>query len=263
MNATAQGGTILPSSTPSPVRQEMNTNPESVQEFKPVINPMSQTLRPVGPAAANMNILNNLSQHSHARQVINSASIGGGTSMGVKPMAIHMSNMISNGMVSSALSGMQSIPTSGALIETSQAAQNTAMGSLVTTNNSNLQQVNVGVGQSLPPNVGQASLNSASQFGPNVISINQTSLNNSLGASNISSGAGTMMPTPGMSQSAQAGLNYLDATNGSTMNMPSQQNAPGAQQPQSKYTKIWVVNYSYLILLNYTVFFVFVFFVFF
>ncbi|XP_008791235.2 mediator of RNA polymerase II transcription subunit 25 [Phoenix dactylifera] len=249
-NVATQGVGNLQNSAPSPTSQEMGANSDGVQEIKPLINPISQSLRPVGPTPANVSILNNLSQH---RQMMTSASIAGASSiglqtMGATPMAMHMSNMISTGMVSSAMSGITSVAGSGPLMATAQVAQNSALGSFASatsnmSGNSNIGispalanlQGNIGMGTSVP-GVGQGNLASSTQIGQGGISMNQNTMNN-LGPTGISSGPGTMIPTPGMSQ--QAGLHSLGVTNNSTMNMPVSQHPSNVQQAQSKYVKIW------------------------
>lgn len=246
-NVVSQGVPSLQTSSPSPTSQEMNASSETVQEHKPLVNPQ-QSIRPVASAPANVSILNNLSQH---RQMVNSASIAGANSIGLPTMggtsmAVHMSNMISSGMASSAMGGIASV--SGALMATAQLAQNTALGSFTSASsnistNSNIGissamgnvQGNIGMGQSIS-GLGQGSLPSGAQLGQGGIGMNQ-SIMNSLGPSNISSGSGTMMPTPGMSQ--PAGVNSLGLNNNSTINMPMVTNASGVQQSQSKYVKIW------------------------
>ncbi|OAY82546.1 Mediator of RNA polymerase II transcription subunit 25 [Ananas comosus] len=233
-NVTSQGIPTLQSSSPSPISQEMNAINDNVQEHKPLVNPVSQQLRPVGPAAANVNILNNLSQH---RQMMNSTSLAGASSIGL-PM--HMSSMISSGMTSAAMSGISSLPG---------VTQNTNLGSFTSatsnmSSNSNIGiapslanlQGNISMGQSLS-NVAQASLASGGQIGQSGIGMNQNIMSG-LGTTGISSGTGpgTMIPTPGMSQ--QAGVHSLGMTGNSSINMPMTQH-PNVQQSQSKYVKIW------------------------
>ncbi|THU71057.1 hypothetical protein C4D60_Mb08t31520 [Musa balbisiana] len=248
-NVASQGISSLQNSSPSS-SQEMNASIDTTQEIKPLVNPISQSSRPAVPAPANVSILNNLSQH---RQVMTSASIAGGSSIGLPtmggtPMAVHMSNMISSGMSSSALSGISSVPVSGALMTTSQVAQNTTLGSLASatsnlSGNSNIGisstlnnlQGNIPVGQSVS-NVGQGTLGSGAQIGQGGMTINQNMMNN-LVPSGVSSGPGTMIPTPGMTQ--QSGVHSLGVANNSAINMSLTQHAPGIQQSQSKYLKIW------------------------
>ncbi|XP_042503107.1 mediator of RNA polymerase II transcription subunit 25 [Macadamia integrifolia] len=260
--SVSQAAPSLQTSSPSSTSQEVIANGDSVQEFKPMVTGISQPLRPVGPAAANVSILNNLSQ---ARQVMNSASLTGGSSMGLptmggNPMAMHMSNMISSGMTSSALpasqnvfssgqSGITSITGSGALMGTAQVAQNAALGSFTSANsnisgNSSLAisqplnnlQGTVSMGQSVPGmNQGNSS---GTQMGQSGIGLNQNIMNN-IGPSGVSSGAGTMIPTPGMTPQVQSGMQPLVATNNSAANMSLPQQTSGAQPPQSKYIKVW------------------------
>eukprot|EP00262_Sarcandra_glabra_P015624 TRINITY_DN4872_c0_g1_i1.p1 TRINITY_DN4872_c0_g1~~TRINITY_DN4872_c0_g1_i1.p1 ORF type:complete len:817 (-),score=202.93 TRINITY_DN4872_c0_g1_i1:364-2679(-) len=266
-HGASQGVQSLQASSPSPTSQEMITNNDNVHEFKPLANGMPQPIRPVGPAAANVNILNNLSQ----ARVMNSASLTGASSIGLQtiggtPMAMHMSNMISSGMASAAMpaaqnvfssgqSGITSIAGSGALMGPAQVAQNTALGSFssATSNmsgNTNLSvspplsslQGAVGLGQSVP-GTGQGSLTSGAQIGQSGIGMNQNIMNG-LGPAGISSGVGTMIPTPGMSQQVQPGIQSHNLTNGSAANMPGPQHAAGNLQSQSKYLKVWEGNLS-------------------
>lgn len=244
-NVASQGALSLQTSSPSPTSQEMNANSEAAQELKPIVNPVQQSLRPVGPAPANVNILNNLSQH---RQMMNSASIAGASSMGLQtmggtPIAMHMSSMISSGMTSSAMAGITSVAGSGALMATSQLGQNATLGTFASAStnisgNSNISisgavgnlQGSMAMGQSAS-SIGQGNLASSGQLGQGM-GMNQNIMN-SLGTSGMSSGPGTMMPTPGMSQ--QAGMHSLGLNNNPTMNLPH----PSAMQNQSKYVKIW------------------------
>ncbi|XWS69804.1 hypothetical protein CRYUN_Cryun04dG0209800 [Craigia yunnanensis] len=80
--APSQAVPILQISSPSTTTQDVMTNGDNVQELKPSVSGMTQPLRPVPPAAANVNILNNLSQ----ARVMNSAALTGGTSIGLKSM---------------------------------------------------------------------------------------------------------------------------------------------------------------------------------
>ncbi|XP_024029332.1 mediator of RNA polymerase II transcription subunit 25-like, partial [Morus notabilis] len=68
----ASQGVPLQTSSPSSVSQDMISNNENGPDLKPIVSSISQPLRPVGPAPANVNILNNLSAK---RQVINSAAL--------------------------------------------------------------------------------------------------------------------------------------------------------------------------------------------
>ncbi|CAA7397641.1 unnamed protein product [Spirodela intermedia] len=243
--STSQG---IPTLVTSPASQEINSSGDSVQEFKPVVN--SQSSRPLGPAPANVNILNTLSQVR-----LNSATIAGGNSIGLQnigatPMAMHMSNMISNGMGSSALTGIPSVAGSGPLMATAQVSQSSGLGSFTSATSGISGNSNIGMSSSLAnlqgplgmtqpiSAVGQGSLTSGSQMSQSGITMNQNVMSG-LGP-NVSSGSGTMIPTPGMMpQQVQPGLHSLGATNNSSVNMPLPQNVSGAQQQQSKYVKIW------------------------
>lgn len=245
--AAAQGVPSLQTSSPSSAPQEMITNNDNVTDSKPNVSSISQSLRPVAPPPANVNILNNLSQ---ARQVMNNAALTGGTSMGLQsmgqtPMAMHVSNMISSGMTSS-------MPTAqtGTL---SQVSQNTGLSSFTSANsnvsgNSNIgisQPMNnvqggVSIGQSVP-SMSQTNLSGA-QMVQSGIGMNQNMMNG-LGQPVASSGTGTMIPTPGMSQQVQSGVQSLGVNNNSAANMPLSQQASNAVPPvQSKYVKVWEVS---------------------
>ncbi|KAG2662925.1 hypothetical protein I3760_16G003900 [Carya illinoinensis] len=263
----SQGVPSLQTSSPSSTSQEMITNNDNVQDLKPIVSGVTQPLRPVGPAPANVNILNNLSQ---ARQVMNSAALTGGSSIGLQsmgqtPISKHMSNMISSGMatsvpaaqnvLSSGQSGMPSISGSGPLTGNGQVAQNPGLGSFnsATSNasgNSNLGisqpmgnlQGGVSMGQS-GPGMNQGNL-SGVQMAQSGISMNQNMMSG-LGPSVVSSGTGTMIPTPGMPQQVQSGIQSLGVNNNSATNMPlSQQTSSALQSAQSKYVKVWEGNLS-------------------
>ncbi|XP_038720220.1 mediator of RNA polymerase II transcription subunit 25-like isoform X2 [Tripterygium wilfordii] len=265
----SQGVPSLQTSSPSSASHDIITNGENVQEVKPIVSGMPQSLRPVHPAAANVSILNNLSQ----ARVMNSAALTGGTSiglpsMGQTPVAMHMSNMISSGMASSmpaaqtAFSSGQSAITSvtgtGALAATSQGPQNSGLGSL-TSATSNMPgnsnpgssqpmgnlQGGISVGQSVP-GMSQGNI-SGGQIVQSGISLNQ-SMMGGLGPSGVSSGTGMMIPTPGMTQQGQPGTQQLVASNNSAVSMPLSQQTSSALQSgeaaQSKYIKVWEGNLS-------------------
>lgn len=264
-HGASQGVPSLQTSSPSATSQEMITSGDSVQEFKPIVSGMPQPLRPAGPAAANVSILNNLSQ---ARQVMSSASLTGGSSMGLPTMggmAMHMSNMISSGMSSSALpaaqtvlsSGQSGITTgSGAIVGPGgpgQVTQNTGLGSFTSATSSMSGNSNLGMSPPLGnlqgavtmaqsvSGMGQGNLTAGAQLGQGGVGISQNVMNN-LGSSGMPSGAGTMIPTPGMSQPVQVGLPSLGVNNGSAANMTLTQHASGPMQSQSKYLKVWEVS---------------------
>lgn len=244
----------MQASSPSPTSQEMNVTGETVQEHKPLVNPQ-QSIRPSGSATANVSILNNLSQRP---QMVNSASISGASSIGLQTMggtsmAVHMSNMISSGMTSSGMAGITPVSGSAGLMASAQLAQNTALGSVASASsnmsaNTNIGisssmstlQGNIGMGQTVS-GLGQGNMPSGAQLGQAGISMNQNMMNN-LGPASLSSGSGTMMPTPGISQQ---GVNSLGLNNNSSINMPMVPNAPGVQQTQSRYVRIWEVMYVF------------------
>ncbi|RZC24234.1 Mediator of RNA polymerase II transcription subunit 25 isoform A [Glycine soja] len=256
--STSQGVPSLQTSSPSSVSQDIITNNETAQDTKPTVSMLP--LRPVNPVQANVNILNNLSQ---ARQVMNSAALSGGTSMGLPsmgqtPVAMHMSNMISSGMTSSVpaaqnvfssgQSGITSMTSSGPLTVPAQVGQNSGLGSL-TSNTSNLSSSsNIGISQPLGNLQGVVSIGqqvsgmsqgnlSGAQMVQGGVSMNQNVMSG-LGQSVVSSGTGTMIPTPGMSQPVQSVMQPL--VNNAAANMPlSQQTSGGMQSAQSKYVKVW------------------------
>ncbi|KAJ6431887.1 hypothetical protein OIU84_019210 [Salix udensis] len=216
-------------STTTATTQDMATNGDNVQDMKPNVSVMTQPVRPGPPAAANVSILNNISQ---ARQVMNSAGLSGGSSIGLPSInqtsvAMHMSNMISSGMTSSVPAaqtvfssgqpGVSSITGSGTLTGTTQIVPNSGLGSF-TSATSNMS------GNSNPGRISQPMGNL--QAG-------------------VSSGSNAMIPTPGMSQQVQSGMQPLGANNNSEANLPMSQQIVGGLQPaQSKYIKVWEGNLS-------------------
>ncbi|XP_059655542.1 mediator of RNA polymerase II transcription subunit 25-like isoform X2 [Cornus florida] len=262
---TSQGVPSLQTSSPVSASQEMISNNDNVQDLKPMVRGISQPLCPVRPAAANGSILNNLSQ---AREMMNSTALSGGTSIGLQPiggnfMAMHMPNMISSGMVSSVpaaqtvLSSGQSVMTSvggsGMLAGTAQVAQASGSFTSATSNmsgNSNFGvsepvgnlQVCVSMGQSVT-GMSQGNIVSAQmvQIGNGV---NQNMMSG-LGPSGMSSGTGTMIPTPGETQQFQQVMQSLGVNNNSAANMPmSQQTSSSLQSAKSKYVKVREGNLS-------------------
>ncbi|OIW04658.1 hypothetical protein TanjilG_07793 [Lupinus angustifolius] len=259
--STGQGVPSLQTSSPASTSQDIITSNENVQDTKPVVS-MLQSIRPVNPPQANVNILNNLSQ---ARQVINSAALSGGTSMGLQsmgqtPVAMHMSNMISSGMASSVpvaqnvfssgQSGMTSITSSGPLSGPAQVGQNPGLGSLTSATSKLSGSSSIGISQ--PSGNLQAAVSmgqqvqgmsqgnlSGAQTVQNGVNMNQNVMGG-LGPSVVSSGNGTMIPTPGMSEQAQSGMQSLVNNAAANMTLP-QQGSSGMQstQQQSKYVKVW------------------------
>ncbi|KAL5726291.1 hypothetical protein ACHQM5_009345 [Ranunculus cassubicifolius] len=239
-HGVSQSIPTLHTSSPPSTAPDATANGDSVHEFKPVVN-------------ANVNILNNLSQ-------VRLQSMGG------PPVGMHMPNMMSSGMVSSGLptaqnvfssgpSGMTSVSGGpGALVGSAQIAQSTGLGSFASatsnmSGNSTLgssQPLNnlqgpVSMGQSVPgsvPGMNQGNVTGA-QIGQSGVALNQNGMNG-LGPS-VSSGGGTMIPTPGMSQPGQPGMQQpIGVTTSSTTNMPLPQQAPGAMQSApAKYVKVW------------------------
>ncbi|KAM6571807.1 hypothetical protein CsatA_015887 [Cannabis sativa] len=261
----ASQGVPLQTSSPSSASQDMLSNTDAGPDLKPsIVSSVSQPMRPVGPAPANVNILNNLSQ---ARQAMHSSALP----MGQTPIQMHMSNMISSGMTSSTpaqniLPTGQSVITSisgpGSLTQVpqnqglTQVTQNPSHGQFTaaTSNvsgNSNIgvsQPLNnlqggVSMGQSVPA-MSQGNLSGA-QMVQSGMGMNQNMMNG-LGSSVVSSGTGTMIPTPGMSQQVQPGVQSLGVNNnGSAANIPLSQQASNAPQAsQSKYVKVWEGNLS-------------------
>ncbi|KAA8532735.1 hypothetical protein F0562_032768 [Nyssa sinensis] len=265
--ATSQGVPSLQTSSPISASQEMISNNDNVQDLKPTVSGMSQSLRPGGPAAANVSILNSLSQ---ARQVMNSAALTGGTSIGLSSMggasmAMHMSNMISSGMassvpaaqtvLSSGQSGITSVAGSGTLAGTVQVAQNSAPGSFTSASNNVSANSNPGISQPMGNLQGGASMGqSVSAMGQGNIPGTQMvqsgigmnpNMISGLGPSGMSSGTGTMIPTPGMTQQVQGGMPSLGVNNNSAANMSlPQQTSSALQSAQSKYVKVWEGNLS-------------------
>ncbi|WCJ24578.1 Mediator of RNA polymerase II transcription subunit 25 [Euphorbia peplus] len=262
---TSQAAPSLQTSSPPTTTQEMITAGDNVPELKPTVSGMPQSVRPVPPGAANVSILNNISQ----ARVMNSAALSGGSSMGLPsinqtPVAMHMSNMISSGMAStvpasqtvfsSGQPAINSITGSGTVTGTSQIASNSGLGSFASapnmSGNSNIGisqpmgnlQSGISMGQSVP-GMSQGNL-SGTQMVQNGIGMNQNMMNG-LGPSGVSSGPSTMIPTPGMTQQAQTAIPSLGVNNNPSANMAlSQQTASALQSAQSKYVKVWEGNLS-------------------
>uniref|UniRef100_A0A5B7AVZ0 Mediator of RNA polymerase II transcription subunit 25 n=1 Tax=Davidia involucrata TaxID=16924 RepID=A0A5B7AVZ0_DAVIN len=260
--ATSQGVPSLQTSSPISASQEMISNNDNVQDLKPTVSGMSQPLRPGGPAAANVSILNSLSQ---ARQALSGGTSIGLPSMGGTSMAMHMSNMISSGMVSSVpaaqtvlssgQSGITSVAGSGTLAGTVQVAQNSAPGSFTSATSSLPGNPNPGMSQPMGNLQGGVSMGQSvsgmsqgnlpgTQMVQSGIGMNPNMISG-LGPSGMSSGTGTMIPTPGMSQQVQQGMPSLGVNNNSAANMSlPQQTSSALQSAQSKYVKVWEGNLS-------------------
>ncbi|XWS23274.1 hypothetical protein CRYUN_Cryun29cG0107300 [Craigia yunnanensis] len=263
--APSQAVPTLQTSSPSTTTQEVMTSGDNVQELKPSVSSMTQPLRPVPPVAANVNILNNLSQV----RVMNSAALTGGTSIGLQsmgqtPVAVHMSNMISSGMASSVppaqtvfssgQSSMTSLTGSGALIGTTQVPPNSGLSSFASATSNVAGNSNIGMSQPMGNVQGGVSMgqsvpgmsqgnHSGAQMVQSGVGMSQNM--SGLGPSTVSSGTGTMIPTPGMSQQVQSGMQTLGVSNSSAASMPlSQQTSSALQSAQSKYVKVWEGNLS-------------------
>ncbi|KAL1125665.1 hypothetical protein V6Z11_A13G057900 [Gossypium hirsutum] len=236
--APSQAIPTLQTSSPLTNTLEGMTSGDNMQELKPSVSGMTQPSRPVPPAAANVNILNNLSQ----ARVMSSAALTGGTSIGLQsmvqtPVAMHMSNMISSGMASS-------VPPAHTVLSSGQPTMTSLTGSGALTGAAqpmgNVQGA-VNIGQSVP---GMSQGNhSGTQMMQSGVGMSQNM--SALGQSTVSSGNGTMIPTPGMSQQVQSGMQALGVSNSSAASMPlSQQTSSALQSAQSKYVKVWEGNLS-------------------
>ncbi|KAA3483866.1 mediator of RNA polymerase II transcription subunit 25-like isoform X2 [Gossypium australe] len=264
--APFQAVPTLQTSSPLTATEEVMRSSDNVQEIKPSVGGMTQPLRPVPPAAANVNILNNISQ----ARVMNSAALSGGTSIGLQsmsqtPVAMHMSNMISSGMTSSVplaqtvfssgQSAMTSLPGSGAVTGTTQVPPNSNLNSFASATSNVAGNSNIGIsqpmcnvqgavsmGQSVPGSMSQGN-HSGAQLVQTGVAMSQSM--SGLGPSTVSSGTGTLIPTPGMSQQVQSGMQTLGVNNNSAASMPlSQQTSSALQSAQSKYVKVWEGNLS-------------------
>ncbi|KAK6157697.1 hypothetical protein DH2020_011945 [Rehmannia glutinosa] len=219
--ATSQAVPTLQTSSPISMSQEMTPNNENVQDMKP----LAPTLRPVGGAAANVRFLNDVAQALPPVQTV-----------------------VSSGITS--IAGSLPIPTSAQVAQNSASASFTSTASNVTGNSSigmsqslsNLQ-ASVSMGQTLP-SMSQGSL-PVPQMVQTGMGMNQNMMN-ATGSSGMPSGTGTMMPTPGMSQQMQPGMQGVGMnSNNSVTNMPlNQQTSSTIQSAQSKYVKVWEGNLS-------------------
>ncbi|KAL4180960.1 hypothetical protein AMTRI_Chr12g268760 [Amborella trichopoda] len=286
LHGTSPNVPSIQTSSPPTTSQEMIGNVDAQEFKPVLTSGTTQSLRPVSSATANVSILNNLSQARQVmgNASLTGASNIGLQAMGGAPMPMHMSNMISTGMAStgvppaqtvfsSAQSSITSVVGSQSLVGTTQVGQNTAVGNPNLTGNSNytsaasnltgnpnlsgnpshsvsppvgnLQGV-VGMGQSIPPGMGQGNLSSGTQMGQQTggLGINHNMLN-SLGQAGMPSGMGTMIPTPGMTQQVQAGgLQPIGMNSGSANNMQIPQLASASQQPgQMRYIKILAADW--------------------
>ncbi|CAI9096269.1 OLC1v1032371C1 [Oldenlandia corymbosa var. corymbosa] len=257
--ATSQTIPNMQTSSPMSGSQDMISTNENVQEVKPTVSGMTQPLRPGGGAAANVRILNDVAQ---ARQVL-----AGGTSIGLPSMGgtSMLPNMISSGMtssvpaaqniLSSGQSGVASVAGQVPLTGNAQVAHSSAPTSFPSTSpnlsgNSNLGmsqplgnlQGGVSMGQTVP-SISQGSV-TGTQMVQSGMGMNQNMMSG-IGASGLTSGTGTMIPTPGMSQQVQPGMQPLGVNNNPAGSMPvSQPTSSTMQSAQSKYVKVWEGNLS-------------------
>lgn len=248
-----------------PVSQETFPTGDSVQEVKPVVSSMALPMRPMG--LANVKILNDISQ---ARQVMNSASLTGASSiglpsMGQTPVAMHMSNMISSGMTSSIptgqgvfSAGQPGIPSMGGLGGMTGSApviQNSATGSINAVSSNMSGNAISGLSQPLGSNFqGGVTMSqsvsgitqgnaSSPQMGQNGVGMNQ--MVNGLGSSTVPPVNNQMMLNPNMPQVAlaQSGMQSIGTNNNAAANMPlTQQTSNPINAAQSKYVKVWEVT---------------------
>lgn len=247
----------LQTSSPLSVSQEMASHNENVQEMKPIVSGMTQSLRPVAAAAANVRILNDVAQ---ARQAIAGATSIGLQSMGGTPM---LSSMISSGMASSVpsaqtvfssgQSGVTTVSGSVPLSGSGQNTQNSAPASFTSTAPSMSGNPNISISQPLSNNQGGISMDGqtvpgmcqgnlpGTQMMPSGTGMNQNMLTG-LGATGMPSGTGTMMPTPGISQQGQPGMQPVGNSTGANMPLSQQQTPAALPSAQSKYVKVWEVR---------------------
>ncbi|XP_073304907.1 mediator of RNA polymerase II transcription subunit 25-like isoform X2 [Primulina huaijiensis] len=256
--AASQAVPSLQTSSPPSTSQELIPNNEIVPDMKPLVNNMTPSLRPVGGAAANVRILNHVAQ---ARQALAGGTSIGLPSIGGTPM---ISNTVSSGMnsippaqnvISTGTSSVTSISVSVPMAGTVQVAQNSAS-ALFTSTASNMP-VNSSIGMSQPlsnlqslsmgqtiPSMSQGNL-PVTQMVQTGMSMSQNVMNSN-GASGMPSGTGAMIPTLGIGQQMQPGMQPVGVNGNSTVtNMPSnQQTASAMQSAQSKYVKVWEGNLS-------------------
>lgn len=231
----------------------MTPNNENAPDMKPLVNNMTPSLRPVGAAAVNVRILNDVAQ---ARQVLANGTSIGLPSMGGSPM---LSNMMSSGMASSVppaqtvmssgssavatITGSLPIPATAQVAPNSGSAPFTSTAATVPGNSSlgmsqplsNIQ-VSGSMGQTLS-GMSQGNLPS-SQMVQTGTGMNQNIMTGG-GTASMPSGNGTMMPTPGMSQPMQPGMQPVGVNGNMPMNQQTSSAMPSAQ---SKYVKVWEVT---------------------
>lgn len=246
--AVSQSVPSIQTSSPPTVSQEIMTSNET-HDQKPMVT-LSQSIRPVVGQ-----LLNNISQ----ARVMNSPALTSGTSLGLHSMGVnpvHMPNMVSSGMTSSVApnqssvppgqSGMATVSGSATVTGTSQPTQNPAASSFTAAPSNVTGNPSMAVSQPLGNLSGNGSMGQSVSNQGNVPPMTQsvTGLNpNIMTNTNASSNNGTMIPTPGMSQPLQPGMQPASVSN-SAVNMPMPQASSSLPAPQSKYVKVWEGNLS-------------------
>lgn len=175
-NVPSQGIATLQTSSSSPISQEANTANDSVQEHKPIINPVQQPVRPGGHGS----FRSNLSQFQLMNSTISGeATLIGLPNIGATPLQAYISNIIWSG-VTSTPSVTTSLSRPGQPIGTQQTVQSTALGSFgsstsIDSRNSNIaassSQPNLSMGQQAGVSTPGVTDNSAQPPLPNYVKI--------------------------------------------------------------------------------------------
>ncbi|KAK6133860.1 hypothetical protein DH2020_032410 [Rehmannia glutinosa] len=202
--AASQAVPSLQTSSPMSTSQDMIANNENIPDMKPVVNNVTPSLRPVGGAAANVRILNDVAQ---ARQ-----ALSGGTSIGLPSKTPILSSMISSGMTTS-VSAAQTVISSGPSV-VGPVAGSLPMSQPIT----NLQG-SVGLVQT--------------QMAQTGMSMNQNMMSGS--------GASVMPSQQGQPGMQPVGVNSNHSVSNMPSN---QQTSSTIQSAQSKYIKVWEGNLS-------------------
>lgn len=268
MTAHLQNTVPIPLSMPhTSSNQDSSVVSESSmnQEFKPMGNGAVPSLR-TGPVnAGNVSLLPNTSQ---ARPILGTSV---GTNLGIPGATVSAAGLSIPGMLSS--SSASGVSSSQSLLGVAQGLANNQVGmgmglgvaqggglggfnntgnlvgnpnlGVIPTgapgNNGGPNAQVVGMGQAVT-GLGQGSLSSGTtQIGPTGLVMGQNVLP-TLGSVGINPGSATMIPTPGISQSAQ-GLQSMAAVNNNALQVPATVATP-PQQPNGtqKYAKIWEVS---------------------
>ncbi|KAK6133819.1 hypothetical protein DH2020_032530 [Rehmannia glutinosa] len=202
--AASQAVPSLQTSSPMSTSQDMIANNENVPDMKPAVNNVTPSLRPVGGAAANVRILNDVAQ---ARQ-----ALSGGTSIGLPSKTPILSNMISSGMTTS-VSAAQTVISSG------PPGVGPVAGSLPMSQPITNLQGSVGLVQT--------------QMAQTGMSMNQNMMSGS--------GASVMPSQQGQPGMQPVGVNSNHSVSNMPSN---QQTSSTIQSAQSKYIKVWEGNLS-------------------